>query len=447
MKKTFALLAITTSLSACSLVPEYMRPDIAMPDHWKGAEAPLNTAATVDNAWWTGFNSAELNALEAEALEHNNDLRAALARIEQLRAALTIAGAPLLPELNASGNATRSDTNNSRSDDSFRAGLALSYEVDLFGRNRAQRDSARYDLNAGEFDREALALMVAGDVATGYFSVLTLHERLLIAQDNLSRAEDVFRIIEAQYNEGRISGLELSQQQVELASSRAQLSAIRNQTEQARNALAVLLGKAPQNLTLGADTLAGVVAPAVPLSLPAEVIARRPDIQSAEAGLRAVNADVGVARANLFPRLTLGADATALADPSGTATSLAASLIQPIFQGGALRAQVRLSEARQRELAEGYRKAVLVAFQEVENALAGVKAARERQEFFLQAAQQADKAYTIAKEQFEAGAIDFQTLLLTQRAQLSASDSFHQSKLELLSAHVQLFRALGGGYA
>lgn len=444
MNKTLALLAITSCLSACSLVPDYMRPETAMPDHWKGGEVSLADEATVEEAWWTRFGSKELNALETQALAHNNDLRAALARIEQLRAALAIAGAPLLPAVDASGSASRSDSDGTRADDSYRAGMGISYELDLFGRNRAQRDAARYDLAAGGYDREALALMVAGDVATGYFTVLTLQERLAIAQDNLARAEDVFRIIEAQYNEGRISGLELSQQRVELASNRAQLSAMRNQTAQARNALAVLLGKPPQELVLGADTLAGVVAPAVRLALPAEVIANRPDIKAAEATLRAVNADIGVARANLFPRLTLSADATLLADPAGAATSLAASLIQPIFQGGALRGQVTLTEARQRELAENYRKAVLVAFQEVEDALAGVKAAGERQAFFLEAAKEADKAYGIAQEQFAAGAIDFQTLLLTQRAQLSASDSFHQSKLELLAAHVQLFRALGG---
>lgn len=178
----------------------------------------------------------------------------------------------------------------------------------------------------------------------------------------------------------------------------------------------------------------------------AKVIEQRPDIRSLEATLEAANADVGAARAALYPSLNLSADATLLANPSATATQLAASLFAPLFQGGRLRGGVQLSEARHAELAENYRKAVLTALQEVEDALAGLKTASERQRHFLQAAQEADRAYAIATERFEAGAIDFQTLLDTQRAQLSASDSFFQSKLELLNAHIQLFRAQGGGW-
>lgn len=445
MKHSLALLAVTTLLSACSLVPETLRPSMEMPQAWRGAEVTASEQAAVNPTWWTQFESEELNTLIPQALEHNNDLRAALARIEQLRASLRIAGAPLLPAIDASAGASQSDNSRGGSSDSQGAGVGIAYELDLFGRNRAIRDAARAGLEGGEFDREALALMVAGDVATGYFQVLTLNERLAIAENNLARAEDVFRIIEAQYTEGRISGLELSQQRVELASNRAQLSAIRNQTEVARNALAVLLGKAPQDFAVAATNLAGVKAPAIRLSLPASLIEQRPDIKAAEAALKAANANIGVARANLYPRLTISADASVIASPSATATSLAASLLQPIFQGGRLQGEVQRSRARQEELVENYRKTVLVAFQEVEDALAGVKAASERQEYFLVAAQEADKAYAIAQEQFAAGAIDFQTLLLTQRAQLSASDSFHQSKLELLAASVQLQRALGGG--
>jgi NodT family efflux transporter outer membrane factor (OMF) lipoprotein len=445
MKKIMFMLSVTTMLSACSMVPEYMRPEVSMPQGWNGAEVD-STSHTIEKEWWTQFGSAELNTLVPEALEHNNDMRASLARIEQLRAALTIAGAPLLPQIGATGSASQSDTSRSNAEESYRAGAGISYELDIFGRNRALRESAQQGLIGGEFDRQALALMVVNDVASGYFQVLTLQERLTIAEQNLARAEDVFRVIEAQYNEGRISGLEQAQQKVELASTRAQLSSIRNQTTVAQNALAVLLGKAPQEFAVQAKTLAGVNAPVITPTLPARLIEQRPDIQSAEAALRAANANIGVARANMYPRLTLSADATAFANPSYTATSLAAALAAPIFQGGSLKGEVDRRTAQRDELVETYRKAVLTAFREVEDALASLKAAGERQEYFLEAAKEADRAYDIAKEQFEAGAIDFQTLLIAQRAQLSASDSFAQSKLELLSASISLLRALGGGW-
>lgn len=446
MKKWYVLWVMTTVLSACSMVPEFRLPDTAKPEAWSGMESSVDATAVADVDWWQRFNSEELDTLIPQALEHNNDLRASLARIEQLRAALRIAGSPLYPQLDASGSANRSDRSNTSASESYSAGAGVSYEVDLFGGNRAARDSAVADVRAGQYDREALALTVAADVASGYFQVLTLEERLAIARKNLSRAEDVFRIIEAQYNEGRISGLELAQQRVELANNRAQLAQFENQLTTAKNALAVLAGRAPQDFNILSENLGGVVAPAIVLNVPAKVVEQRPDIRSLEATLEAANADVGAARAALYPSLNLSADATLLANPSATATQLAASLFAPLFQGGRLRGGVQLSEARQAELAENYRKAVLTALQEVEDALAGLKAASERQRHFLQAAQEADRAYAIATERFEAGAIDFQTLLDTQRAQLSASDSFFQSKLELLNAHIQLFRAQGGGW-
>lgn len=433
-------------LTACSLTPDFSLPQMDMPAAWRGMEANTADTATVDVAWWQRFQSEELSLLIPAALEHNTDMRASLARIEQLRAALRIAGAPLYPQLDASGNASRSDGSNTSASERYSVGAGVAYEVDLFGGNRAGQDAAGFNLTAGEYNREALALLVASDVAVGYFQVLTLHERLAIARRNLERAEDVFTIIEAQYNEGRISGLEMAQQRVELANNRAQLAQFESQLVAARNALAVLTGQPPQEFTVAAESLAGVVAPAVQLSVPAEVIEQRPDIRRQEAGLRAANADIGAARADLYPRLNLSADATLLANPSATATSIAASLFAPLFQGGRLRGAVQLSEARKQELAENYRGTVLTALQEVEDALAALESASQRQEYFLEAAQEADRAYNIATERFEAGAIDFQTLLDTQRAQLSASDSFHQSKLELLTAHIQLYRAQGGGW-
>lgn len=446
MKHSLAILSLTTLLSACSLVPDYMRPDMSMSDDWRGAAASVDESAKVDEQWWVRFDSQELDGLVAAALEENTELRAALARIEQSRASLMVAGAPLLPQANATGAASQSDTSRSASNESYRATLGLSYEVDLFGRNRARRDAAQADLEATQFDREALKLVVAGDVSTAYFQLLTLKERVAIAERNLTRAEDVYKVIEAQYSEGRLSGLEMAQQRVELASARAQLSSIRNQQATTRNALAVLLGRNPQAFDITATSLEDVVAPNVALALPANLIEQRPDIRASEAALVAANADIGAARAALYPQLSLGLDATAFANPSYTATSLAASLVAPIFRGGELRGGVKLAEARKVELVENYRQAVLVAFQEVEDALAGLKAAGERQAFLLEAAQEADRAYTIAQEQFKAGAIDFQALLLAQSAQLNASDSFLQSKLELLSASVDLLQALGGGW-
>ena len=446
MNRKIAVLMMSCSmLTACSLVPEFKKPDVPNPQNWE--QTAGSAAATERNVeWWGDFKSDELNALVQTALANNRDVEAALARIEQSRAQMRIAGGPLYPQLSAGGSASHSDSSPGSADDSLKATANLSYEVDLFGRKKATYAAAGARLKASEFDEESLRLVVAGDVAQAYFDILTLLERQRIAQQNLTSAEEVLKIIDAQFNAGRISGLEVSQQRAELANARAQLASLNNQVVATRNGLAILLGQAPQGFTTSGGSFDVITMPVIQLSLPAEVIAQRPDIRRSEATLIAANADIGVARAAFFPSLTLSADASALADPSATAFSLAAALLQPVFKGGALRGQQELSEARKRELVANYQQTVLTALAEVENALSGLKTASERHTQFQIASEAADNAYTIATNRFEAGAIDFQTLLDTQRAQLQASDSFYQAKQEALTAAVDLYRAMGGGW-
>ena len=443
-KKLFILIA-SSYLTACSMVTSFENPMQDVPQNWRASPIAEVAEMKREADWWKQFQSSELNALIPAAITQNHDLRASLARIEQLRAGVKIAGSELLPSIDAGASANRSDGSDTTSTDRYRGSANIAYEIDLFGRNRALRDSARASLESGKFDRDTLELIVISEVSTRYFEALTLQERLSIARQNLERAESILGIINAQYKEGRISGLEVSQQKVELASSRAQVAGFENQLALALNDLAVLMGKAPQQFNITANSLAGIIIPPVELVLPATLIEQRPDIQAAEADLSAANADIGAARAALFPSLSISAEVSALTTGS-TATSLAASLLAPIFHGGRLTGAVERSKARQQELVENYQQAVLVAFREVEDALSSLKATSERQAYYLEAAREADEAYRIANERFEAGAIDFQTLLDTQRAQLTASDNFNQSKFALLSASVDLFRALGGGW-
>lgn len=437
-------------LSGCALTPEFTRPAVDTPAAFSAGGAETQVHAD----WWRQFGSAELDRLVTVALTENNDLRAALQRIEQSRAAAKIAGAALLPAADISGDVSRARNNpvSGPTDNSTRIGLdaGVSYELDLFGRNRATVTAAKAGVDASRFDKAALDLVVAGDVAGTYFSILNTRERLAVADNNLANAREVLRIVQARLDAGAASGLELAQQQSAVASAEASRAAIVEALANAENALAVLLGKAPQTLRTAQTKLDGLTVPAIAPGQPSTLLLRRPDIQQAEAALVAANANIGVARAAFFPTVSLGlgggVSMAGFGDPASSALSLASNLAAPLFQGGRLQGGVEQATARQAELAENYRKTVLVAFQEVEDALAAVRAAEARETSFAAARAAAQTAYDLSRERFDRGAIDFQTVIDAQGTLLSAEDSHTQSRNARLSAAIRLYLALGGGW-
>ena len=442
MRTSLASLALCIALSACALGGGHERPEVPVPDSWSAASAGEPGA----RSFWRDFRSEELTRTVERALERNSDLQAALHRVEQARGQTRMAGASLWPELSAGGSSSRSFQ---ESDDGSRwqGAATLSYELDLFGRNRSQAAAARFREQASGHDREALRLVVMTDTATLYSRLLAFNDRIRIAEENLASAEEVLRIIEARRNAGAASGLEVSQQQVAVNGLRAARAALLEQRSTTRNALAVLLGDAPQQLPAPSASLSTLAVPELSLSPPAELVAEgRPDIRSMEAELRAMDADVDAARAAFFPALRLGGDASMAAgigDPAALAMSLASNVLAPIFSGGSLRAQLAGTRARQREMAARYRKTVLVAFQEVEDALAGLGAARERAALSRDSVEQARNAYRIAEVRFRAGNIDYATLLETQRSLAQAQDGEIVAQLAELEGALQLHKALG----
>ena len=309
--RNLTALGFVILLGGCQLTPDYAEPQVALPEAWRVETAQAAAQQEkIDVQWWKAFKSAELNNVMATALDGNTDLRGALARIDQARAAAKIAGAPLLPSVDASAgtgwNRTNPSSGKTTSQNSGRAGVSVGYEVDLFGRNRAGLSAAEANLRGTVYDRDALELVVKGDVAQGYFSILNLRERMDIARSNLENSRQVLRIVEARYNAGTASALDVSRQKTSLASAEASLTALGNQERAAENALSILLGQAPGNMGLKAKSLQSVTVPRIPVSQPSAVVAQRPDIRAAEEALVAANADIGAARAAFFPVLNLG---------------------------------------------------------------------------------------------------------------------------------------------
>jgi multidrug efflux system outer membrane protein len=437
--------ALSLALSACSLAPNYQRPDMAIPAGWSSVAGVGVNPQPSTTPFWEALGSADLDRLVEIALAQNLDLEAALQRIDQARAQAKVAASPLYPTVSASGSASRTfqdpkDTN------AVRGGASISYEADLWGKNRNAAKSADYQTEATVFDREAVRLVVTADVTNFYTQILSLNDRIRVAEFNLKNAEEILRIVEARFAQGSVSGLEVSQQRVAVNGFRTALASLVEQQSTTTNALAILLGQAPQNLPVPKFELASVTLPQVNLTPPATLLTARPDIQSTEAGLRGANADIGAARAAFFPSLTLGLDsaiAAGFGGPAAAASSIASSLLAPIFTGGKLTGNLENVTARQKELAAQYQKTVLTAFQEVEDALAGLKSANDRAVIARDSVVESQKAYDIAKARFDAGAIDYLNLLDTQRSLFQAQDcqiTINQSQLQ---SFVLLRKALG----
>ncbi|MES2984728.1 MAG: efflux transporter outer membrane subunit [Pseudomonadota bacterium] len=430
-------------LSACSLAPDYLRPEVAFPNQW---ETPQATAQAIPARWWEGFNSPALNALVTQALAQNTDLAASIARVAQARGDARIARASLYPQVDATASHGRRvyDSKTVTGDrNTSQAGLNVAYELDLFGANRSAREAASFTLEASAYTRDALALVVASDVTSAYVTLVTTMEQQRIAQANLKNNTDVLKIIQAQYDAGRRSALELAQQKTTVATTQATIATLTREAEISRHQLAVLCGVAPQGFAPATEAFSALAVPAIAPTLPAAVLEQRPDVRAAEAQLKAANADIGAARAAFFPSVSLGLNGSWV-DGGSTGLSLAGDLLAPIFHGGALQGQLDVSTARKEELVATYRGAVLAALREASDALSAAKAADARELALAEAARQSQQAYGLAKARYTNGAIDYQTLLDTQRTLFSTEDAYALAHRERLQAVTDVYKSLGG---
>jgi multidrug efflux system outer membrane protein len=452
-----ATLVAALLLAACSLGPRYRRPDIPPPTAWRANEVSA-AAAWPSVEWWQGFKSVELNQLIAAAQHTNDDIAAAIARVREADAQARIAGAPLLPALDASGTATRERqlniaTGGTTTVNEFSALLGASYQVDFWGKNRAAFDAARLAAAASRYDRVTVELTVMTSVASTYFQAIELHDRLAVATANLGSAQTTLRGLQLEQSVGTITALDVAQQATTVAVLSAAIPPLQQQLLQTTDALAILVGKAPEELSLTSAKLADLSEPQIRPGLPSELLARRPDVAEAEAQLMAANADIAVARASFFPNIDLTASggyaSTALAsvlNPAGRVFALTAGLTQPIFAGGALTGQYSYSKARYAELLAGYHKTVISAFSNVEDALVALQQTALQQQRQAEAVAKARRAYEITQLQFHAGTINILTVLNTETALFTAEDALVQVKYAHLAALIALFNALGGGW-
>lgn len=447
---------LAVSLTGCAIVSPQLKPDVPVAGAWN--EASPASAAVVSPTWWESFGSAELQSLVGEALAGSPDLAIATERVRQAEAQVRVVGASLFPMLSAGGDtSTRRTTGAGSAATSNATGLTLtaSYELDLWGKNRAGVSSAKSSLAASQFDRETARLTLISGVATSYFDVLALRTRLGIARENLDIAERVQTLVSARARNGAASALDVSRQEATVSSQRAALLPLEQQERQTLAALAVLLGRPPEGFDVKAPGISDLALPAVDPGLPAELLVRRPDLASAEAQLAASNADVSAARAALLPSIKLtgtagiasGALLSLVSGGTTSAIGIVASLLQPIFDGGRLRGQKAIAESRERELVETYRKAILSAFVDVEQALAAASRQGQQEQLQDDVQTSARESLRLAEVRYRAGADDLLTVLDAQRTLFSAQDQLAQIRLNRLQSTVSLYKALGGGWS
>ena len=460
MKKLLPLFALV--LTACINQPKYDRPAVELPQEWKQT-APRFAE---DGRWWTIYQDAELEKVVDEALKGNGDLLVAAARVDEARALLGEANSAFWPSVDAQAGVSRQQIS-TRTATSFpgipreysnhRATVNVSYELDLFGRLRANSAVARHELEANEASREAVKLALAAQAAKSYFSLRALDEQVFLTRKTVSLREDALALQRRRQAGGLISEYELRQLEAEAAAVRAQLPPLEREREREEVALAVLLGRTPRSVFEGSVAIKTAFeeapgAPVLPAGMPSELLLRRPDLVEAERALAAANARVAVARAEMFPSISLtaffGSESAALANlfAGGSAATwqLAAGITQPIFQGGRLAARRDAADARERAAVAQYEQAIRSAFGEVRTALMVQARAKESYDAESVRARALSETLRLARLRYENGVASQLDVIDSERGLLQAQIARIEALRAYRAAVADLFRALGG---
>src|SRR5476649_693624 len=403
------VIATCLLLSGCSLVPAYHRPSVAVAAHWVSAPPSGDNVVPAGGEWWRHFDSHELDDLVRRGLTRNFTLQAALSRVEEARGTAEINGAPRYPTLSLGGLYTRQNNYSTTP----KAGVygQASYEADFWGKNQARFHSADALVDASLFDAQIVRITLAATIADTYFQVLSLNERIALAQSISGDEQRILNLIETQARLDAASNLEVAQQRNVMQTYQATVLTLQQQNNQARFMLAVLIGENPENFRIRTGNLANITSPAPQPSFPAAILRRRPDIQAAEARLISANYDIGVARAAFLPDVTVTPQAGIDTLAGGTLWSMIGNLTQPIFAGGALSGALRVDRAHARELAASYQETLLEAFQDVETQLSSVDQFTQADALNIAAVTSAREADRLAQIRFKLGTIDYQTLL------------------------------------
>ena len=440
--------------AGCTLGPNYKKPQTDTPQ----GDAPANYAVFTQQNWWQMFDDPVLNEIEDTALKYNWDLKAAVARVDQARAEVTIAGADQLPSVSAGATTGREGNSAGSGESMSRAGLNVAFELDLWGKYRRMKESARAQLLATEAARDTVRLTLTADVAKQYFMMLMLDEQIKIADRTLAARQENVRIYQSRYDAGYATEVDLRRVQANMQSVKAQGDTLRLNLAKTETALSVLLGKSPraiaeEKIERGKGLNEVTLVPDVPADLPSDLLERRPDVMTAEQNLIAANANIGVARASYFPDISLTAAAgyassalTSLFTGGSGVWSLGADAVSPIFNGGKITAENKKAEAKYREILADYQKTLQLAFKEALDAINSNQMYRQIYDSYLAQTNSMRRSYELTKKQEDAGLIGVTDLLSVEETLLASEMDLATARNNELDAVVDLAKALGGGW-
>jgi len=460
MRNFAAVLLATSFLTACAVGPDYHQPETKVAVDF--AQRGDATAAAPVGAFWTGFNDPLLTRLVDEAQVHNTDLRAAVARLDQARALTFQTKIGILPIVTANGSLTSNRTPTAqlpagipRDIDTYSTGVSATWEVDLFGRLRRGIEREQAQTQAVAADLRAVQVSVVSEVAATYFELRGRQEQLSVARRNAENQRDTLKLTDTRLEAGRGTEFDRARARAQLESTLSRLPVLETAVEVAKHRLAVLTGREPGALSAALETPTplAVLPQDVAVGTPADLIRRRPDVQAAERRLAAATAQVGVATADLFPRLTLNG-ALATVSPTlgglfttGTDSHTAGPLISWAFLDlGRVKARIDASDADARARLALYEGTVLRALEESENALLTYDRNRRAAAHLNDAATAGREGARLARVRFENGVVDFLPVLDAERAQLDAEDRLADTRTRAAMSLVAVYKAVAGGW-
>ncbi len=459
--KILTVIPVVALLAGCMVGPNYHRPDVPVPNAYRdpgeNPQLQAQTASFADLPWWQVFQDPQLQELIRTALKQNYDLQLATERIVAARAQLAVTRSSLFPQVGAGANFTGGKENVEQSRYNFLTLAAdAAFQVDLFGRLRRATEAARAQLLATEDARQTVVLTLVSDVASDYFALLQLDLQLQITQETVKTQTDSVRLTTARLEHGVATRLDVLQAQQVLDTANAQVPDLERQIAQEENAISILLGNYPQDVTRGRPLVEQYIPPEVPPGVPSSILERRPDIREAEQNLIAANAEIGVAKAAFFPQISLTGGgggsfgrSTAFSKLMSTQLgiwSYGAQVNQPIFTGGALTGNLKLAKSQEQQALIGYRQAIQQAFGDVSDALIGYEKlhlVRLRQQDTVADLQESVRLSNI---RYTGGTTTYLEVLDGQRSLFAAELTLAQARGNEYQSLVQLYRALGGGW-
>jgi outer membrane protein, multidrug efflux system len=445
--------------------PDYVRPAVEQPARFKSQPA-REAAPPIATEWWQLYRDPELNQLIATATASNQTLQQAIARVDEARALARVAGSYLYPTISLDPSFVRLRTSGNRAStvtgqrvqkgvtvNDWLIPFDLTYEIDVWGRVRRSFESARAQAAASVDDVAVVGLTVATDVAQYYYTLRSLDAQGQILTQNVESYREQVRILSVQLKNGLVSPLVWSQAQAQLQGTLAQQRDVERARANQEHALAILCGRAAPSFAVAANPLHQASPPAVPPGLPAQLLVRRPDVAEAEQNLVAVNAQIGVATADFYPRFSLtgsagfeSADGSTIFNWQSRVWAIAPSIVFPIFQGGRLRANLEATEARYRQAVAAYVNQVLVAYGDVEDALSDLHALSDEVGILREAVSASQNYLHLAQVQYKQGLVDYLLVIDAERTFLANQLSLAQAVNRQMAASIHLIKALGGGW-